>query len=128
MLVKVVGGMSVGGAIFIFVLIAGVLLVCTPRSERRLALVCMGIVGAAIWLVVRIRVHSILGDFIGSSLAAAWEYREAILLAFAAAVVVVVPIAMLWMAVDDHFARHARAKALERILREKRSSPRYRRG
>ena len=103
------------GAIVFFVVFVAALLLCTPRGERRLAAACMAMVGGAIWLAVRIRAHSVLGDLIGSLLGAAWEHREWIVFALAATVVLIAPIAMLWMALGEHFARRATSQSRKRI-------------
>jgi hypothetical protein len=118
----------VGAAIFIFVLIAAGLVLATPRGERRLVLGCMAIVGIAIWVAVRIRAHSVLGDFIGSLLAAAWEHRDEIVFGLAGAMVLIVPIAMAWMAVSDHLAQRAQSKKRKRIAGGRGSIHWYRRG
>jgi len=99
------------GAVIFFVLIVIVLLSCTPRGERRLALASMLVVGAAIWLAVRIKLHSILGGLIGAAMALAFEYRNELLLSFAAAVVLIVPMVMIYVAVSDQVIEHAAAKA-----------------
>ena len=117
-----------GAALLIFVLVVAALLLCTPRGERRLALGCMAIMGIAIWIAVRIHAHSFLGYFIGTLLAAAWEHRDEIVLALAAAVVLAAPIAMVWMAVGDQMARRGRAKRRKRIECGRGSIHWYRRG
>ena len=120
-----------GAAIFfvlILVLIVAALLSFTPRGERRLALGCMAIVGIAIWVAVRIRVHSFLGDFIGTLLAAAWDHRDEIVLALAAALMLAAPIAITWMALGDHLAQRAKSKRRKRLGRSVDSIHRYRRG
>ena len=117
-------------ALFIFVLFAAGLLLCTPPGERRLALGVMAIVGIAIWVAVRIRAHSVLGAFIGSLLSVAWDHRDESVLGLAAAVVLIAPLAMVGMALSDHLARRAKAKRRKRIGRpvDMDSIHRYRRG
>jgi len=99
------------GAVIFFLLIVAALLVCTPRGERKLALGSMLMVGAAIWVAVRINLHRILGDLLGNVIALAWDYREEILLACAAAVVLIVPVLMIYIALCDRVDRHGSAKA-----------------
>ena len=95
------------GALIVFLLFVAVLLICTPRAERGLALGAMALVGAVIWLAVRIHLHSIVGSMVGTVLALGWEYRNDLLLFFAAAIVLIVPILMIYMTACDR-ARQAR--------------------
>ena len=99
------------GAVIFFVLIVIVLLSCTPRGERRLALGSMLVVGAVIWLAVRIKLQSILGALIGAAMGLAFEFRNELLLGFAAAIVLIVPMVMIYVAVSDQMIERAAAKA-----------------
>lgn len=105
------------GALIVFLLFVAVLLICTPRSERGLALGSMLAVGTAIWLAVRINLHRILGDVVGTVAGLVWEYRSDLLLFFAAAIVLIVPILMIYMTVCDQLDR----RELEKSLRARRS-------
>jgi len=98
------------GAIIFFFLAVVALLICTPRSERGLAFGSMLMVGAAIWLAVRIKLASILGSIVGTVLALGWEYRIEILLAMGAAIVLVVPLLMIYIAVCDKLDERAAEK------------------
>ena len=105
------------GALIVFLLFVAVLLICTPRSERGLALGAMLVIGTAIWLAVRINLHRILGGIVGTVAALVWEYRSDLLLLFAAATVLVVPILMIYMTVCDQLDR----REFEKRIRARRS-------
>ena len=105
------------GATIVFLLFVAILLICTPRPERGLALGSMLAVGIAIWLAVRINLHRILGGIVGTTAALVWEYRSDLLLFFAAAVVLIVPILMIYMTVCDQLDR----REFERSIRARRS-------
>jgi hypothetical protein len=105
------------GAIIAFLLFVAVLLICTPRTERGLALGSMLAVGIAIWLAVRINLHRILGGIVGTVAGLVWEYRSDLLLFFAAAIVLIVPILMIYMTVCDQLGR----REFERSVRARRS-------
>jgi hypothetical protein len=100
------------GAFVVFLFFVAVLLISTPRSERGLALGSMLVVGTAIWLAVRINLHRILGGIVGAGAALVWEYRGDLLLFFAAAIVLIVPILMIYMTVCDQIDRHATEKSI----------------
>ncbi|MGB9235350.1 MAG: hypothetical protein WCC04_13125 [Terriglobales bacterium] len=100
------------GALIVFLLFVAVLLICTPRAERGLALGAMALVGAVIWLAVRIHLHSIVGSMVGTVLALGWEYRNDLLLFFAAAIVLIVPILMIYMTACDQLDRRAAARKI----------------
>lgn len=100
------------GAVICFVLAVVAVLACTPRSERGLALGSMLAVGTVIWLAVRISLHSILGSIFGNLAALAWEYHAEILLAFAAAVVLIVPVVMIYVGVCDQLEARATARKI----------------
>jgi len=108
------------GAVIIFLLFVLVLLACTPPPERGLALGSMLVVGIAIWLAVGVHLHRVLGSTIGFVVTLAWEHQNDLLLFFAAAIVFIVPILMVYMAVSDEFNRHRVARALRgrRSLKE----------
>lgn len=93
------------GAVIFYVLFVVVLLVCTPRSERVLALSTMLVIGAAIWLAVRISLHSIFGSFVGEVVSLFWRFRNELLLVLAAVVVLIVPILMIYIEVSDRIGR-----------------------
>jgi len=105
------------GAIIVFLLFVAVLLICTPRSERGLALGSMLVVGIAIWLALRINLHRILGGIVGTVAGLVWEYRSDLLLFFAAAIVLIVPILMIYMTVSDQLER----REFEKSIRARRS-------
>jgi len=100
------------GGLIVFLLFVAVLLICTPRTDRGLALGSMLVVGAAIWLAVRINLHRILGGIVGMVAGLVWEYRSDLLLFFAAAIVLSVPILMVYMTVCDQIDRHATEKSI----------------
>jgi len=101
------------GAVIFFLLAVAALLACTPRAERRLALGYMLIIGALIWLAIRINFHSILGSIVGAAMALAWEYRDELLLVFAGGIVLIVPIIMIYVVLCDHLEARAAARAIE---------------
>jgi len=105
------------GAIIVFLLFVAVLLICTPRSERGLALGSMLVAGIAIWLALRINLHRILGGIVGTVAGLVWEYRSDLLLFFAAAIVLIVPILMIYMTVSDQLER----REFEKSIRARRS-------
>ncbi len=103
------------GPLIFFLLVAAAILTCTPRHERGLALGSLLIVGATIWVATRINLHRFLASIVGSVIALAWAYREELLVLFASAVVLVVPILMIYIAVCDRIptpsaARRARTQ------------------
>jgi hypothetical protein len=100
------------GAIIVFLLFVAVLLICTPRSERGLALGSMLVVGIAIWLALRINLHRILGGIVGTVAGLIWEYRSDLLLLFAVAIVLIVPILMIYMTVCDQLHRREFEKSI----------------
>ena len=104
-------------AIIVFLLFVAVLLICTPRPERGLALGSMLAVGVAIWLAARINLHRILGGIVGTAATLVWEYRSDLLLFFAAAIVLIVPILMIYMTLCDQLDR----RAFEKSVRARRS-------
>jgi hypothetical protein len=89
------------GVVIFFSLFVAFLLVCTPKGERGLALGSTLTVGAVILFIIRINLHRIVGDLFGDATALLWSYRNDLLLAFAAAIVLVVPIVMIYMSVSD---------------------------
>jgi hypothetical protein len=95
------------GPVIFFLLTVAALLICTPRGERGLALGSMLTVGAALWLAVRINLHSILGSILGAVLALAWEYRNELLVLFGATVVLIVPLLMIYVALRDRVEARA---------------------
>ncbi|MFZ1918691.1 MAG: hypothetical protein WAU58_14040 [Terriglobales bacterium] len=105
------------GAVIVFLLFVAILLICTPRSERGLALGSMLAVGIAIWLAVRINLHRILGGIVGTIAGLVWEYRSDLLLFFAAAIVLIVPALMIYMTVRDQLDR----REFEKSVRARRS-------
>jgi hypothetical protein len=101
-----------------FLLFVGVLLmICTPRSERGLAFGFMLALGGAVWLAVRINLHRILGSMVGTLAEFVWEYRSDLLLFFAAGIVLIVPVLMIYMTVSDQLDR----RQFERSVRARRS-------
>lgn len=100
------------GAVIFLLFVVVALLACTPRAERGLALGSMLVVGAVVWLAVRIKLHSILGSLVGAVMAFVFEYRNELLLCFAAAIVLIVPIVMIYVAVCDQFEKHVAAKSI----------------
>jgi Kef-type K+ transport system membrane component KefB len=98
------------GVVIFYVLFVVALLICTPRSQRVLALTTMAAVGAAIWLAVRINLHSILGSFVGAVVALFWEFRYELLLILAAVVVLIVPILMIYVGLSDRLRAGATAQ------------------
>jgi hypothetical protein len=99
------------GAVIFYVLFVAVLLICTPRPERVLALSTTLAIGAVIWLAVMIHLHSILGSFVGAVVSLFWEFRNELLLVLAATVVLIVPILMIYIEVSDRLGRrHGRSR------------------
>ena len=105
------------GATIVFLLFVAVFLICTPRSERGLALGSLLAVGISIWLAVRINLHRILGNIVGTLAGLGWEHRSDLLLFFAAAIVLIVPILMVYMTLCDQLDR----RAFEKSVRARRS-------
>ena len=102
------------GAVLFLLLFVAVVLACTPSSERRFAVGSMLVVGAVIWLAVRINLHRIVGNLVGDGMALAWDYRNDLLLIFAASIVLVVPAVMIYVAITDQFRRRAAERARRR--------------
>lgn len=98
-----------GVAVFFVLTVVVVLLLCTPRGERGLALGLLLAVGVALWVAVRISLHRLLGSLIDALLTLGWGHRTELLLGFAAAVVLIVPIFMLYVAVGDQLDKRAAA-------------------
>ena len=106
-----------GAVIFFLVIVVG-LLACTPRAERSLALGSMAVVGVVIWLSVRINLHSILGNIVGDAFALGYEHRDDLVLVFGAAVILIVPILMIYTVACDQLEKQAAARRMkERRLR-----------
>jgi len=106
------------GAVIFFVLTVAVLLLCTPRGERALGLGAMAGVGIAIWIAVRISLHSVLAGMLGTLVELASEHWADLLMVFAAAVVLVVPVFMIYVAVGDQLEkRAATSRERERLSR-----------
>lgn len=64
----------------------------------------MLVVGAGLWLAVRIHLHGILGSLVGDVVALFWEYRNELVLALGAAVVLIVPILMIYVGLLDRLS------------------------
>jgi MFS family permease len=90
-----------GAGVFFFLLFAVMLMICTPREERGLALGSMAVVGAAILLLIRLHIHSEVGSFVGAVVELAWRYREETLMAFGIGVVMIVPLLMIYVGLRD---------------------------
>jgi len=103
------------GAVIFFLLFVALLLVCTPRGERGLALVSIFTVGAVILFVVRINLHRIVGDLFADALALIWSHRNDLLLAFVAGIVLIVPIVMICMSVSDQLTKRQAARTRHRL-------------
>jgi hypothetical protein len=102
------------GAVIFFVVIVAGLLACTPRGERGLALASMAVVGVVIWLCVRINLHSILGNILGDTLAFGYEHRDDLVLVFGAAIILIVPILMIYTVACDQLEKQAAARRIRK--------------
>jgi MFS family permease len=98
------------GAIIFFLVIVAVLIAFTPREERALAVGAMLALGSLIWLAVKANLSSILGNIIAGVVSLGWEYRNELLLAFAATVVLIVPIVMIYVVMCDYIEARALAR------------------
>ena len=68
--------------LFFSSLLATVILICTPREERALALGSMLAVAAAFWFAVRIKLHTIIAGILGFLMQRIWENRIDLLYGF----------------------------------------------
>ena len=81
-----------------FLLVVIVVLLYTRRPDRDYTLGLMLLIAAFVWLAIEIHLLSILGDFF----AVALEHWLDIVMAFGAAVLLIVPAIMIYIAVRDH--------------------------
>jgi uncharacterized paraquat-inducible protein A len=80
-----------------FLLVVIVILLYTRRPDRDYTLGIMVLIAASIWLAIEIHLLSILADFF----AVALEHWLEIVMAFGAAVLLIVPAIMIYIAVRD---------------------------
>ena len=104
-------------AIVVSSLVVVALLAFTPRADRGLAFGSLLAAGGVVWLAVRIKLHSVVGSLVGAVLTIAYEYRNDLLLGFAAAIVLIVPVVMIYVAICDQLEK----RAAEKSIRSRRS-------
>jgi hypothetical protein len=93
------------GAVVFFLFFVAILLLCTPRQERGFALASMLAIGAAIWLAIRIKLHNLLGSFLGFLAERLWDHRMDLLMAFGIAILLIVPLIMIYVVWWDYCDR-----------------------
>lgn len=110
-----------GPIIFIVVLTVIALLAFTPKAERGLALGLMMAVTGFVWFAVKIKLHSVLAEILGSALDFVWGYRIILLEILASLIVLIVPLLMIYVAVCDRLEASAVSRAIEAV--EAREAP-----
>ena len=96
-----------------FLVVAIVLLLYTRPDERDYTLGIMLLIGAFTWLAIEIHLLRILADLC----AVALEHWIEIIVAFSAAVLLSVPVAMIYMAVRDQLDNRGIRKAVQQSSR-----------
>jgi hypothetical protein len=98
-----------------FLLVIIVVLLYTRRPERDYTLGLMGLIAAFIWLAIEIHLLSILGDLFALAL----ERWIQIVIALGAAVLLIVPAIMIYIAVRDHLDNRKKFRESHGTVRNK---------
>jgi hypothetical protein len=91
-----------------FLLVVIVILLYTRRPDRDYTVGIMVLIAASIWLAIEIRLLSILGDLFALAL----EHWLEIVMAFGAAILLIVPAIMIYIAVHDRLENHEKIEEL----------------
>lgn len=112
-----------GAVLFFFLFFVVILLTCTPREEWGIALGSMLAIGAAIWLAVEIKLHNILGSMVGFVAEELWADRMDLLMAFGFAIVLIVPLMMIYVVWCEYHDRRELLATSRKLRRASRTDP-----
>lgn len=89
------------GMMIVLLLVVVFLLIFTPPGERPLAIGVVSAVAVASWIVFQLKLWAVFGSMLGSLLDLLWGNWQALLMALAASIVLIVPALMIYLVVCD---------------------------
>jgi hypothetical protein len=89
------------GLLIVLLLVLVFLLIFTPPEERVLAFGVMSAIAAATWVAFKLKLWAVLGSMLGSLLDLLWDNWQALLMALAASIVLIVPALMIYLLICD---------------------------
>jgi len=89
------------GIMIVVFLVAVFLLIFTPPEDRALAFGVMSAIAVATWIVFQLKLWAVLGSLLGSLLDLLWDNWQALAVALAASIVLIVPALMIYIIVCD---------------------------
>jgi hypothetical protein len=89
------------GIFIVFCLVLVFFLIFTPPEERALAFGVISAIALASWVVFELKLWAVFGSMLGSLLDLLWDNWQALLMALAASIVLIVPVLMIYLVVCD---------------------------
>jgi hypothetical protein len=89
------------GLLIVLLLVLVFLLIFTPPEERALAVGAVSAIAIASWAIFQLKLWAVLGSMLGSLLDLLWDNWQALLMALAASIVLIVPALMIYLLICD---------------------------
>jgi MFS family permease len=89
------------GILIVLLLVLAFLLIFTPPEERAFAVGIISAIAVASWVVFQLKLWTLFGSMLGSLLDLLWDNWQAVLVALAASIVLIVPALMIYLVVCD---------------------------
>jgi hypothetical protein len=89
------------GIMIVLLLILVFLLIFTPPEERALAFGVVSAIAVATWVAFELKLWAIVGSMLGGLLDLLWDNWQALLMALAALIVLIVPALMIYLVICD---------------------------